>query len=371
MAMHANDNIKATTGLFDSSLGARGNATSGRQELAQQKQGDISNFHFSDSLTRTIRHTGRIINYMIPHYYDSERIIRIMGDDDSISSKPINQPIPPEQQQLDPQGVAIKTILNDMRGGEYDITVSSGPSYSTLRQEAAESMTSMASQNPQLMAIAGDLIVKSMDWPGADLLADRIKKTIDPKLTQGEDGGDQSDPQAMKAQLAQAQQQMDQQNQQMQQQGQQMQEQGQQLQQAQQEAQQRDMELKAQAQQLNSEKMALDANRRVFMAEQSQKKAEFDLMVSNTQVKPDNGAGEVGEADLIKADQEMYRIDKEQETRIRIAVIEAKKAMAVATINAEAKEMDPNDEPDMSAQQIRIAAEADIDNYAGIPTNGQ
>ena len=150
-----------------------------------------------------------------------------------------------------------------------------------------------------------------------------------------------------------------------------MQEQGQQLHQAQQEAQQRDMELKAQAQQLNSEKMALDANRRVFMAEQSQKKAEFDLMVSNTQGKPDSGAGEVGEADLIKADQEMYRIDKEQETRIRIAVIEAKKAMAVATINAEAKEMDPNDEPDMSAQQIRIAAEADIDNYAGIPTNGQ
>jgi len=94
-------------------------------------------------------------------------------------------------------------------------------------------------------------------------------------------------------------------------------------------------------------------------------------MRANSQGNPDSGAGEVGEADLMKADQEMYRIDKEQETRIRIAVIDAKKALAVATINAEAKEMEPDAEPDMSAQQIRVAAEADIDNYAGIPTNGQ
>jgi len=371
MAMHANDNIKATTGLFDSSLGARGNATSGRQELAQQKQGDISNFHFSDSLMRTIRHTGRIINYMIPHYYDSERIVRIMGDDDTISSQTINQPIPPEQQQMSPQGQAIKTILNDMKGGQYEITVGSGPSYSTLRQEAAESMTSMASQNPNLMAIAGDLIVKSMDWPGADVMAARIKKTIDPKLTQGEDSGSQDNPEALKAQLAQAQAQMNQQGQQMQQEGQQLQQLGQQLQQAKQEIQQRDAELKAQSSELKSEKMALESSRRVFLAEQSQKQAEFNLMQSNSQVKPNSGAGEVGEADLIKADQEMYRIDKEQDTRIRIAVIEAKKALAVATINAEAKEMEPDAEPDMSAQQIRVAAEADIDSYAGIPTNGQ
>jgi hypothetical protein len=94
MAMHANDNIKATTGLFDSSLGAQGTATSGIQERAQQRQGDIANFHFSDNLNRSIRQAGRCIISMAPNYYDAERIVRIMGDDGKLDFAELNKPIP-------------------------------------------------------------------------------------------------------------------------------------------------------------------------------------------------------------------------------------------------------------------------------------
>jgi hypothetical protein len=193
MAMHANDNIKATTGLFDSSLGALGNARSGTQERSQQRQGDMANFHFSDNLNRTVRHVGRCIISMLPGYYDAQRIVRVMGEDDSIKPAAVNQPIPPEQQQADAETGTIKTILNDLTVGEYDVTVSAGPSYSTLRQEAADSMIQFGKSWPKLMDIAGDKVVKAMDWPGATEIAERIAKTIPPNI-RGEDGEDKNAP---------------------------------------------------------------------------------------------------------------------------------------------------------------------------------
>lgn len=182
MANHASDNIKATTGLFDSSLGARGNATSGIQEREQQRQGDMANFHYSDNLMRAIRQAGRCFISMIPYYYDADRIVKIMGDDGKMDSAPINQPIPPDQQKPDPKTGAIQAVLNDMSVGEFDVTVSVGPSYSTLRQEAADSMIEFGKSWPKLMDVAGDKVVRSMDWPGAEEIAERIEKTIPPEL---------------------------------------------------------------------------------------------------------------------------------------------------------------------------------------------
>jgi hypothetical protein len=193
MAMHASDNIKATTGLFDSSLGALGNARSGIQERSQQRQGDMANFHFSDNLNRTVRHVGRCLISMMPNYIDAPRLIRIMGEDDTIKPVQVNQPIPPEQQQPDPETGAIKTVLNNLTVGEFDVTVSAGPSYSTLRQEAADSMIQFGKSWPKLMDVAGDKVVKAMDWPGATEIAERIAKTIPPEI-RGNDDEDKNAP---------------------------------------------------------------------------------------------------------------------------------------------------------------------------------
>lgn len=187
MAMHANDNIKATTGLFDSSLGARGNATSGIQERSQQRQGDMANFHYTDNLNRSVRHAGRCLISMLPHYVDGTRLLRIMGEDDSISSVMVNQPIPPEQQKPDPETGAIQTVLNDLTIGQYDVTVKAGPSYSTLREEAADSMIEFGKSWPKLMDVAGDKVIRAMDWPGATEIADRVEKTIPAELRDDEE----------------------------------------------------------------------------------------------------------------------------------------------------------------------------------------
>lgn len=73
----------------------------------------------------------------------------------------------------------------DLSVGKYDIAVDTGPSYTTKREEAATQMTEMARAYPQLMQIAGDLMVKNFDWPGAEELAKRLKATLPPQLQEG------------------------------------------------------------------------------------------------------------------------------------------------------------------------------------------
>lgn len=188
LAMHSADNIKKTTGLFDASLGARGSATSGKQELAQQREGDMANFHYSDGLNRTIRHVGRWILSMVPTTYDTQRVVRILGEDDSAEYVTVNDPN--VNGKPDESG-AIRKVLNDLTVGKYDITVSSGPSYSTLRQEAADGMSAIMEKNPAAWGVFGDLFVRSMDWPNAEEIAKRIEKTIPPNLLDKEDGEEQ------------------------------------------------------------------------------------------------------------------------------------------------------------------------------------
>ena len=191
MALHAADNIKAVTGLFDSSIGARGNATSGIQEREQQRQGDMANFHFIDNLRRSIRHCGRCLADMIPHYYDAARVVEIMRENGDVESVAINQPATDETGApvIDPVTQAQK-ILNDMTIGSYGITFDAGPSYATQREETRASMVELGKSWPKLWDVAGDIAVENMDWQGAEKIARRLKASIPPNITAGDEGED-------------------------------------------------------------------------------------------------------------------------------------------------------------------------------------
>ena len=193
MCAIARDNIKATTGIYDASLGARGNETSGRGIMARQRQGDIANFHYSDNLARAIRHLGRCIVNMIPRIYDTPRVVRMLGVDGSSTTAEINQPT----KETDEFGRMVESVLNDLTVGEYDVVISSGPAYNTMRQEAADSMVSMAQSWPKLMDVAGDKVIKAMDWPGADDISERAAAAINmqyPGLIEDEDNGAEDVP---------------------------------------------------------------------------------------------------------------------------------------------------------------------------------
>jgi hypothetical protein len=178
----ASDDIKSSTGQYDSSLGATSNERSGRAILAREKQGDTGTYHYVDNLARAIRHCGRQLVDMIPKIYDTERIARIIGVDGEVKRAKINpSQAEPVKKIVDESGIVIEKIYNPSVG-KYDVCVSTGPSYMTKRQESLDAMSQLLQGNPQLWQVAGDLFVKNMDWPGAQEMAKRFAKTIDPKL---------------------------------------------------------------------------------------------------------------------------------------------------------------------------------------------
>ena len=160
-----NADLMAVVGIYDPSMLPQGNQ-SGKAINGMQQQTDMTNYHYFDNLTRSIRQTGRIILDLIPSIYDKERVLRIIGADGKGEIVNINQ------RTIDEAGA--EKILNDVTVGEYDVVMETGPGYNSKRQEAVDSMISMMGVDPDLMKQAGDLVFRNMDFPGADIIADRL-----------------------------------------------------------------------------------------------------------------------------------------------------------------------------------------------------
>ena len=178
-ALNASDDMKAIIGLHDASLGARSNETSGKAIMARQREGDVSTFHFQDNKARAIRHTGRILIDLIPKVYTSERIIRVIGEDGTQEAKQVNKPYPKVDPKtgepvVDEMGKAVMA-MHDLTSGKYDLTVTTGPSFTTRREEAAMQMTEMIRAFPQAATVVGPELAKNLDWPGADKIAEKLE----------------------------------------------------------------------------------------------------------------------------------------------------------------------------------------------------
>jgi hypothetical protein len=179
-ALNASDDMKAIIGIYDAGLGSRSNETSGKAIMARQRESDTSTFHFIDNLNRSIRHTGRILIDLIPHVYTGDRVIRVLGGDDG--KEPKNVTIGDQTQQV--EGVE---RIYDLSAGKYDLTVDTGPSFTTRREEAANQMIELLRAFPQAAPFIGDMLAKNLDWPGADEISKRLKIMLPPQL-QNEDG---------------------------------------------------------------------------------------------------------------------------------------------------------------------------------------
>jgi hypothetical protein len=155
-----NNDLQTVLGIFDPAQQMMGNV-SGKALAGQQQQVDLSNFHFYDNMTRSIKHTGKIILDLIPKIYDTKRVMRILGDDGKPDMTTIND--------LQATG----EVLNDVTVGEYDVVMDVGPGYNSKRQAAVEAMMPLMAQQEVFQA-AGDLLFRNMDFPGADIIADRL-----------------------------------------------------------------------------------------------------------------------------------------------------------------------------------------------------
>lgn len=165
--------MKDVSGIQDASLGMRSNETSGKAIMNRQHEGDIASQTYYDNADAALLEAGDVANQLIPQIYDGTRVIRLIGSDESVKFQRINDP-------MDPHAV-------DLGAGKYDVALSTGASYTTRRVEAADAMMNAIQVWPQLMGIAGDLVVKAQDWPGAEELAERLQKTIPPQFLSPEE----------------------------------------------------------------------------------------------------------------------------------------------------------------------------------------
>jgi len=192
------DDIKSSLGIYDATLGNNPSDQSGKAVLSLQRQASQGTFHYSANMARSIRQAGRILVEWIPKVYDTARIMRIIGEDDEIDHVKIDPELQGAKGEIEDERGEIQKIYN-LSVGRYDVYADVGASYATKRQESAESMMQLVQSYPDIMPIAGDLIVKNLDWAGSDAISERMKKMLPPPLQEPEKGQQAPDPAAQQA----------------------------------------------------------------------------------------------------------------------------------------------------------------------------
>lgn len=185
-AMQEADDIKSTIGIFDPSLGGEAREKSGVAIARRQAQSNVVNFHFPDNLTRAQVFGGRVLIDLVPKIYDTPRMVRIIGEDEKAKVVLVNEP------HINEEGKPVSYMLD---AGKYGVTVTTGPSYTTQREEAFDMLSQMAGANPKIMDLGGDLIFQNSDIPGGDQLAERWKKMLPAQLQDDQANQQQIPPQ--------------------------------------------------------------------------------------------------------------------------------------------------------------------------------
>ena len=274
-AMNSADDMKSIIGIYDSSLGARSNETSGVAINARQRESDVSTFHFIDNLNRAIRYAGQCLVEIIPAVYKDRQTVRILGEDRAESVALLMGPNQGPNQSPDGER------MYDLSMGIYDVDVRSGPSFSSQREETRQTLTEIMRAIPDSAPYIGDVLMEHMDFVGADKIANRLKMLLPPEMRAAEEAGDDMPPEARQM-IAQ-----------MEQQGQQQMEQGQQQMQAmQQEAQQAIASLQAQLQQATE--AAQKANQGAMQAKMAMQGDQTDAALKAKEI-------ELKEATLLNA----------------------------------------------------------------------
>lgn len=191
----AQNEMMMVTGQYQSQFGENENAKSGIAIQTRQRQGDNATYHYIDHLAQAIRFTGRIFIEWIPEVYDTPRIIKIMAEDGDQTEVHVQPDAPQPQMQVGPNGEQlspdqvkqmqaqeeladkIKTVFNP-NVGKYDVEADIGPAYATRRQETFNALSQIMTNNEEAMKIGGDLLFRAADFPMADELAERWKRSI-------------------------------------------------------------------------------------------------------------------------------------------------------------------------------------------------
>lgn len=180
-----NREMMMVSGQYEANFGAKSNETSGKAINERQRQGDDATYHFVDNLGIAVRYTGKILIDLIPKIYDVERVVKILAEDGTESEVKLDPQAKAAYQEAQNVEAEEVSVIFNPNVGRYDVQADIGPAYATQRQEAFNAFSQIASQNPELMGVVGDLMFKNADFPGADDIAERLERMV-PPMAKGE-----------------------------------------------------------------------------------------------------------------------------------------------------------------------------------------
>jgi hypothetical protein len=203
----AREDLRSVTGQYQAEQGMPGNERSGIAIQQRQRQSDTATYHYVDNQAKGVRQVGRILLDLIPKVYDVARVVKILHEDGTEQDVAVVPNAPDAHQHVQPQPDGSVATLNPEQAkqaqedpnqpdpkvifnpnvGTYDVEADVGPSYGTQRQEAANAFSTIMQQNPQAFQVVGDFWAENSDFPGADELADRLKRGLPPQYKAGPD----------------------------------------------------------------------------------------------------------------------------------------------------------------------------------------
>lgn len=207
--------LRSTLSYYDQTDPARANTDqSGKAQLVRKQENDEGKTGYLEMYSRFLTSMGKLLIEWIPEVYDRKgRIVRGMDMEDNPSFLMLNQPytvqdgfpqaVPQEAQQL---GNGNYEHI-DLSKGKYGVRVTVGKSYLTQKQEAGENGLRLMEVLPNQAPGFADLVVRNLDGPGNDQIADRLERMVPPNL-KADEGEQEQNPEMLKAQLQQAQTQM-------------------------------------------------------------------------------------------------------------------------------------------------------------------
>jgi hypothetical protein len=167
-----------TSGQFAAQMGAQGNERSAKAIGERQRQSDNATYHFIDNLSIGIRHLGRIILDLIPHVYDTRRVLQVLAEDGRTMEMVLDPKAQQAYQKHQMENAQVAQHIVNVNVGKYEVQADVGPNYATRREEAFDAFKLILTQSPQLSAILGDILFRAGDFPHAEEAAERLRRMV-------------------------------------------------------------------------------------------------------------------------------------------------------------------------------------------------
>lgn len=179
----ARRDIQAAMGLSPLPVSAqRQNEKSGVALQRIEAQSERGSFHFIDNYDRALEHGYRIMNNLLDKIYDAARDVGIRKPDETYKAIRINEPVRNEKTGAE----ETNPIVNEQGepAGEHDVTVSTGPSYDSQREQA-NAFVDLLVQNVEALPvppeIKAELMALSIRLKDLGPLGDEMAKIISPQ----------------------------------------------------------------------------------------------------------------------------------------------------------------------------------------------